>query len=200
MSTKKIVLTPRQEAWLCRHFRNTRNAELAARLGISESSLHRFARSLGLTKTPQFMRKCQASTAAAAKASRLRNGTYPPKGYRIPRSEEFQFKPGETPLDRLGKRREKKRVEKAVATRNATIRDERMRIRWGLEQRTRMKLNPQPRAALCQRYYLRRLGYHIARGSMICRYDQNTRRSLAMESRKQGDPHFIAWKFLPFEQ
>lgn len=141
MSTKKIVLTPRQEAWLCRHFRNTRNAELAARLGISETSLHR-----------------------------------------------------------LGKRREKKRVEKAVATRNATIRDERMRIRWGLEQRTRMKLNPQPRAALCQRYYLRRLGYHIDRGSMICRYDQNTRRSLAMESRKQGDPHFIAWKFLPFEQ
>lgn len=122
MSTKKIVLTPRQEAWLCRHFRNTRNAELAARLGISETSLHRFARSLGLTKTPQFMRKCQAATAAAAKASHLRNGTYPPKGY------------------------------------------------------------------------------HIARGSMICRYDQNTRRSRAMESRKQGDPHFIAWKFLPVEQ
>lgn len=200
MSTKKIVLTPRQEAWLCKRFRNTKNAELAARLGISESSLHRFARSLGLTKTPQFMRKCQAATAAAAKASHLRNGTYPPKGYRIPRSEEFQFKPVETPLDRLGKRREKKRVEKAVATRNATIRDERLRIRWGLEQRTRMKLNPQPRAALCQRYYLRRLGYHIARGSMICRYDQNTRRSRAMESRKQGDPHFVAWKFLPIEQ
>ena len=90
----KITLTQRQEAWLCRHFRNTRNAELAARLGISESSLRRFARSLGLTKTPQFMRKCQAATAAAAKASHLRNGTYPPKGYRIPRSEEFQFKPG----------------------------------------------------------------------------------------------------------
>ncbi|MBR6280835.1 MAG: hypothetical protein IKR32_06025, partial [Bacteroidales bacterium] len=145
MKTEKIILTPRQEAWLCRHFRNTKNAELAARLGISETSLHRFARSLGLTKTPQFMRKCQAATAAAAKASHLRNGTYPPKGYRIPRSEEFQFKPGETPLDRLGKRREKKRVEKALATRNATIRDERLRIRWGLEQRTRMKLNPQPR-------------------------------------------------------
>ena len=53
----KIALTPEQERWLVAHFRHTRNEEIGERLGISQSSLHRFARELGLTKTRQFMRK-----------------------------------------------------------------------------------------------------------------------------------------------
>ena len=34
--TTRIELTPAQEAWLSRHFKHTRNAEAAERLGISE--------------------------------------------------------------------------------------------------------------------------------------------------------------------
>ena len=193
---KKIVLTPRQEAWLVRHFRNTKNVELADHLGISESALHRFARALGLKKTKQFMRKCQAATTAAAHASHLRNGTYPPKGYRIPRSEEFQFKPGETSLDRLGKRKEKRRLAKAQASRRAKIAEDRLRVKWGLEQLTRVKLNPQPREAIFQRYYLRKHGYHVERGSMTVYYDGTTQRCPKMEKRKMGDQHFIAFKYV----
>ena len=110
----KITLTPEQETWLVRHFKHTRNAEAAVRLGISERSLTRIARRLGLEKSRQFMRKTQRNAADKAKESHLRNGTYPPKGYRIPRSEEFQFKAGVTPVERLGKRRERKRIERSA--------------------------------------------------------------------------------------
>ncbi len=197
MKTEKIVLTPRQEAWLVRHFRNTKNAELAERLGISETSLHRLARALGLKKTKRFMKKCQAATSAAAKLSHLRNGTYPPKGYIIPGSELHRFPKGGRKETEAQKRR---RIQKARETRNASIREDRLRVRWGLEQRTRLKLNPQPAKARLQRHYLRKRGYHIARGSMACYYDENTKRSRKIENRKQGDPRFVAWKFYPIEE
>lgn len=82
----KHTLTAQEIKWLQNHFRNTKNAELAEHLGISETALHRYAREYGLTKTRQFMNKCQAATAAAAKASHLRNGTYPPRSPKSPRS------------------------------------------------------------------------------------------------------------------
>ena len=77
--------------------------ECAKKLGISESGLHRLARLHGLKKTKQFMRKTQRATSDAAKASHHKNGTYPPKGYKIPRSDEYQCKKGETPVQRISK-------------------------------------------------------------------------------------------------
>ena len=101
----KITLDDKQEAYLVKHFKHTKNAELAAKLNIGERSVVRLARKLGLKKTPQFMRKCQQEMTAAAHASHLRNGTYPPKGFIIPKSEEGRFKKGVTPEQRLGKRK-----------------------------------------------------------------------------------------------
>lgn len=57
--TEKIILTPKQERWLTNHFKHTKNIECAERLGISLRSVVRIARSLGLTKSRQFMAKCQ---------------------------------------------------------------------------------------------------------------------------------------------
>ena len=131
-------LTDKQVAWFRRHFQNTKNAVLTEKLGISESGLHRLARQYGLKKTPRFMKKCQRATSEAAKASHLKNGTYPPKGYRIPRREEYQFRKGETPLQRLGKRKEKARIAKAAETRRKTYRLERARALFGLERKTKL--------------------------------------------------------------
>lgn len=108
--TTRIELTPEQERWLERHFRHTRNAEAADRLGISVRSLVRIARRLGLAKSRQFMRAAQRNAADRARESHLRNGTYPPKGFIIPRSEEFRFKPGETSAQRIGKAGERRRI------------------------------------------------------------------------------------------
>ena len=43
------------------------------------------------------MRDCQLHTAEKAKLSHLKNGTYPPKGFIIPGSEKYCFKPGHIP-------------------------------------------------------------------------------------------------------
>ena len=199
-NTKKIEMTAKEEAWMRLHFKHTKNDEIAARFGWSHSTLHRFARQLGLTKTRQFMHKCQAATTAAAKESHLRNGTYPPKGYRIPRSEEFCFKPGEKPVDRIGKRRERQRIRKMKETIAETRRVERARAVFGLERKTKLKLAGmgQPRHFALQRYYLRQLGYIIARGSMDAYYTQETKRSKEYESRtRENCDNFVPFRFKP---
>lgn len=50
----KIVLTGEQQQWLRDNFATTLNKDCAAHLGISESSVHRWARQLGLTKDPDW--------------------------------------------------------------------------------------------------------------------------------------------------
>ena len=197
----KHTLTAREIQWLQNHFRNTKNAELAEHLGISETALHRYAREYGLTKTRQFMSKCQAATTAAAKASHLRNGTYPPKGYRIPRSEEFCFKKGERPVDRIGKRREKKRIEKAAASRRVTVREEKARVLFGFKQLTKMRVIAQPRHIALQRNYLRRLGYIVARGSLTAYYTPDTKRSASYEERTPATAKkYVHFTFLPLPE
>lgn len=200
MKGVKHTITPAQERWLREHFRNTRNAEIAERLGISETSVHRLARLWGLTKTPRFMRKCQRATADAAKASHLRNGTYPPKGYRIPRSEEFQFRPGVSGAERLGKRKERRRVEKSAESRRRTLKEERARALFGLERRTRLRVVRLPRYVARQRYYLRSRGYVIDNGSFVVYYTPETRRSPSFEARTRAScPRYVHFEFKPIQ-
>ncbi len=180
-------LTEKQLAWLQKHFKNTKNAVLAEKLGISESGLHRLARQYGLKKTRQFMRKTQRATSEAAKASHLRHGTYPPKGYRIPRSEEYQFKKGETPVQRLGKRKEAARIAKAVESRRQTWKVEHARAVFGLEQKTRLKVRRQPIKKIQARYYLRKRGYIIDDLAFVAYYDENTRRAYKVEARPRRE-------------
>ncbi len=200
MKGVKHTLTDKEVKWLGKHFRNTKNAELADRLGISEASLHRYAREMGLRKTPQFVRKCQLATAAAAKESHLRNGTYPPKGYIIPRSEEFQFQPGVTPLQRHGKRKEEQRLRRMKESMAATRKLERARILFGLERKTKLRIAGlgQPRYFAEQRYYLRKLGYLIERGSMDAYYTPDTKRSEDYETRTRDNcKHYAPFRFRP---
>lgn len=180
--TDRITLTPEQERWLVKHFKHTRNEEIGERLGISQSSLHRFARELGLTKSRQHMRKTQMNAAAKAKASHLRNGTYPPKGYVIPRSEESQFKAGETSVQRLGKARERRRVEKSAESRRKTFKLERARKLFGLPQKTRMRVLREPRGKILDRYYLKKRGYILDESELIAYWTPETRRSPRLEA------------------
>jgi len=183
-------LTEAQIAYLVKHFKNTKNALLAEKLGISETGVHRLARKYGLKKTRQFMRKTQRATADAAKASHLKHGTYPPKGYKIPRSEEYQFKKGETRLQRLGKRKEAARVKKAAQTLAATRKMERARALFGLEQKTRLRVKKQPLKKIQTRYYLRKRGYIIDDPAFVAYYDENTRRALKIEARPKQQRYY----------
>lgn len=93
----KIRLTREQEIWMRCHFPHMATEICALMLGISHRSVIRLARKLGLNKTEQFMKECQAHTSKRAQESHLKNGTYPAKGYYSPnlqKGREYQFKPG----------------------------------------------------------------------------------------------------------
>lgn len=91
----KIRLTAEQKLWMKLNFPHMATEICATHLGISPRSVCRFAQSLGLRKTEQFMKECQAHTARKAKESHLANGTYPAKGWYSPnlqKGEKYQFK------------------------------------------------------------------------------------------------------------
>lgn len=178
-----IILSEEQEAWLFKHFKHTKNEDIAKKLNVSPRSVNRLAEKRGLVKTKQFMKKCQTETAAAANRSHKINGTYPPKGYKIPNSEATRFKKGVKPIDRLGPRREAERVAKCVASRKETFRLEKARALFGLPRKTKLQVVQRPRKQVYMRYYLRKRGYIIERGSNVAYYNSETQRSLVLESR-----------------
>ncbi len=94
---RTIHLTSEQTLWLKLNYPHMATEICAQYLGISHRSCVRFARKLGVSKTPQFMKESQAHASKKAKESNLKNGTYPPKGWYSPnlqKGHQYQFKPG----------------------------------------------------------------------------------------------------------
>ena len=183
----KISLDDRQLDYLVRHFKDTDNGYLALRLGISESSLHRLARRFGLKKTKAHCRQMQKEATEAAKRSHMKNGTYPPKGFRIPNSEKYWFKPGHK--EKAATKR--LRIEEAARTRRDTIRNERMRLLRGEPQQTMRKLTRQPDRKVKDRHYLKTRGYVIDDAASTAYYTEDTRRAVRLEK----SPRY--YRFLP---
>ena len=178
----KVFLTREQIKWFRENYANTTNAEVMAQLNIKSSTLHRLARAYGLTKSKEFMADWQKKITELARATNERNN-WPPKGYIIPRSREFCFKKGVTPLMRFGPEKNAERIRKSVETRKATIASERRRILFGFEQKTKMKLNGSFRHKTHVRYQLRKLGYIVERGANTATITPQTRRSERYETR-----------------
>lgn len=181
--TEKIILTPEQEAWLLNHFKHTRNEDVAEKLGISLRSVSRIANKTGLKKSKQFIRKCQLDAAEKAKRYHMANGTYPPKGYAIPNREKGYFQKGVKPIERLGAQKDAERAVKAQQSRMQTWRLEKARALYGLPRQTKLLVVRRPRKQTMLRYYLKKLGYIIERGSCVAYYDKRTKRSLTLESK-----------------
>lgn len=192
--TEKIILSEAQEAWLLKHFKHTKNEAIAKRLNVSLRSVNRLAEKRGLTKTKQFIRKCQLESTAKAKESNIKNGTYPPKGYKIPNREKAQFKKGEKPIDRLGAKREAARLAKAVESRKKTVSLEKARALYGLPRQTKLNVVKRPKKQIMLRYYLKKCGYVVERGGFTFYYSKDTKRSLEIESRPM-----TGFKFMPLQ-
>lgn len=86
-------LTPEQQLWLKKNYPHIATILCAMMLGISPSTCSRRAREMGIEKTAQFMKEAHAHAAKRAQESHRKNGTYPPKGFIIPGSEAYRFKP-----------------------------------------------------------------------------------------------------------
>lgn len=84
-----------EKLWLRLNYPHMSNEICAIRLKCGWRTVVRKARELGLKKSPEFMKECQAHTAKKARESHLRNGTYPAKGWYSPnlqKGEIYQFK------------------------------------------------------------------------------------------------------------
>lgn len=79
-----------------------------------------------------------------------------------------------------------------------TYRKERMRVRWGLAQKTKLNILPdgytkKRRAMTMHRYLFRRYNYIVEFGSNVVYYDEETERRPRMEA----NAHKFGLKVLP---
>lgn len=183
-------LTEYQQKWIIKHFKNTKNDVIMEKLKITHSTLHRFARLNGLKKTKQFQKGCQLNASKAARQANKRKN-WPPKGYKIPRSEEFQFKPG-VPIEKvIGKRKNAERLRKSAEKRRETVKAEKRRVLFGLDQKTKLKVVAAPHGKWSHKHTLKKRGYKVERGSRVVYYDQNTNRSERAERTATQKHHLI---------
>lgn len=195
-TNKGKQLSESEMAWLIKHYKHTKNDAIMARLGISHSSLHRIAHELGLTKSRQFMQKTQAEAAQAAFDSHKRNGTFPPKGYRIPNRETNCFKKGQSNRDRLSPKKYRECQEKRRASWRKTYdSDKRRTLAWGFEQRTKFRFVRQSPSKIAYRFGLRKLGYieDAVDHNLFYYTSENLRRP-----KKEANAHKYGIRFLPY--
>lgn len=188
-----VVLTDKQVDWLKKHYKHTRNLDIQEKLNIGDGTLHRLARKYGLKKTKQFIRKIREE--AKVKAMEVvKNYNLMPKGYKPDHLGQYR-RTGISNVKYFGKKKWEDMKRRSHASRNETIRMERIRIKWGLPQKTNLVLKDNSRLASCHRFLFKKKGYITYRGDPHVYYDKNTERSETMESN--------AWAFglvvLPFE-
>lgn len=175
-----MELTEKQKKWIITNFKNTKNDEIMLKIGIKHSALHRFANENGLKKTKQFQSKCQLEATEFARLANKRNN-WPPKGYKIPKSDENCFKKGHSGVVKWGAKRERERIEKSAAARRKTVLAEKRRVLFGLPQKTKLKVVPSPRIKISYRHLMRKRGYVVLRGSSEVYYTESTKRSITTE-------------------
>lgn len=178
----KIVLTDEQQQWLRENYATTYNKDCAAHLGISESSVHRWARQLGLKKDPEWFHAVVLERVALM--ARLNRGHGNPGAKNlIIHGAKTRFRKGQTNRERYGEENERRRIQRAAATRRETLRKEKQRVRWGLPQQTKLRVISN-RKATDARYALKRLGYIIPhRCAFEAFVTSATKRSATVENR-----------------
>ena len=178
----KIVLSAEQLAWLETHFADTKNKVITERLGISETTLHRLAREMGLTKTKEFFLQCQRGAAEAAKRWWLVNEHTRPRRKLPSCLVQYQYRKGDKPWDRIGRERWKEAVAKGTEKREKMRREDKARRHFGLPQRTGFKVAQQPRAKILARYYLKKHGYILDDENLIAYWTADTIRAVKLEA------------------
>ena len=183
MSSKN--LTKEQREWFVANFATTKNQELADRLGTSPRSITRMARELGLWKTKEFVAAMQRNASEhGARVNHLRGGNAGAANL-LKYGKAYQFKPGESNKDRMSEEAFKEMHRKIGVSRKETFRKERVRVNWGFEQKTRLRVVQCPREKVLLRLNLRRHGYEIPRASNEATITPDTRRSIRMEVRAE---------------
>ncbi len=114
-------------------FRFTR--DIGKEMNISSRTVIRKARDLGIEKEEGFLEKNRASITKLATAALPPNPYKGIKGWQVPNGEAYQFKKGN-----VSPMKDEKIKKKAINSRNETIRKEKLRIKYGLTRKTKLKL------------------------------------------------------------
>ena len=182
---KAADLTPQQREWFIENFPHTKNQELADRLGTSHRGVVRMARTLGLNKTREFIQTIlRTNLEKAAKLNRLRGGNEGAKNLLI-YGAASRFKAGISPLADKSKDELADIYSRAATTRRETYKREQMRVRWGLPQKTKMRVTRSTPQKRTLRSNLRKKGYMIEWASNDAYITNETNRSERMEARAE---------------
>jgi hypothetical protein len=174
---KAWVLTDEQRVWLCKWFPEEENSRLMAASGMSHSTLHRFAREFGLTKSRKGMKRIKKRQAAHIKRLCEKNGYYDSLRGRKPSEatrlgtirmwQEVREGKREHPasiMKRKNPRKYRKWLEHKSEARKETVRKERRRVLYGMERKTRLKcivMCPYTKSQTSHRYNALRRGYIV---------------------------------------
>ena len=199
------VLNDEQRAWLCQWFPTIENKRLAKTMGISLYKLHCFARELNLSKSEAGLQAIKRRQTKAMVKTNRKNGCYDRKRGHAPseatlegnrrRWEEYRQGLRESTYETL-KRTDPKRYqavkEERSQNRKELFRKERLRIIYGLERKTSLKvvvMKPYTRSQIAHRHNAMKRGYLLDMdcsegqpGRYVIYYDDETQRSAKFEA------------------
>lgn len=175
-------MTLEQHEWFVSNYATTKNQELADHLGLSLQTVGRLARKKGLQKSKEFIAAMQRNASEhGARVTRAMGGNAGAVNL-LKYGKATRFQPGVSNKDRMGEDAFAEMCKRRGKTRSETFRKERLRAKWGLEQKTRLRVMTCPAEKVRLRSALRRRGYDIARASNEVYFNQDTRRSARMEA------------------
>ena len=132
----KIEWTPEMLQHLSTRFATEFNKAIAKDLCVSWRSIVRKARELGLEKEPQFLDKKRGEIVELIKKVRKPHPAKGQKGWSVPNGEKYRFKKGNVPPQKDNP----ELIAKIQEKRNALIARDRLRIKYGLPQISKLKL------------------------------------------------------------
>lgn len=204
------VLTDEQREWLCKWFPEEENSRLLAASGMSHSTLHRFARQFHLTKSKAGMKRIKRRQAAHIKQVCERNGYYDSlRGRPVSEAtrqgtarmwQEIHEGKREHPsrvMKRKNPQKYRQYMQRRSEQRRETIRKEFLRVKYGLERKTRLRcivMCKYTRSQTCHRYNALRRGYYVMEDCSEqsgerynIYYDDQTHRSEKFEKNLRND-------------
>lgn len=149
----RYVLSDRQKAWLKRYFPTTENVRLAESMGVTPKKVRDFAREMGLKKSEEGLREIKARQVAKAVETNNINGCYERKrGHPCSKAtmegnrrrwEEEHKGIRENVMIRMKREdpeKYKQWTENMRKYQKEVIRKEKMRVVYGLERKTKLKV------------------------------------------------------------
>lgn len=151
-------LTSKQLNYVLDNFADMTNPELAEAIGVSRSCICNIQQRYNLKKSKEHY---HLMGVRAGKASdKARGGKWPGMCQEV--------------------------IDKRAATYNATRKSEEIRYKWGLPQKTKIRLRKEPRQKHDQRIRLEKFGYIIDEANLIAYYTEQTRRATRLEKIPRG--------------